>query len=144
MDNTEKVYEIDNFEDYTVLLKTANLSMTLTESTVRFHDPETFRVLLTFAPYYETVREMSLYDILDPVAPCIATGLRIFHKAIESLPINEVTAYEILRTMSMVVPQRSIPCTASRWMAVLRTIGWEDGDLAAYTEELDASAWESA
>lgn len=143
MENTEKMYKTDNFEDYTALLKTANLPMTLTESTVRYHDPATFRVLLAFAPFYEVVREMAMYDIIaPPISSCIMTGLRIFHKAIGSLPILEVTAYDILRTMSVVVPQTSIPCTASRWMAVLREIGWEDGDLAAYIETLGASDWE--
>ncbi len=133
-----------SIEEFRALCKTANHPLTLAESTLRAHDPETFGALLAFAPFYEIIREMSLYDILDPVAPCIATGLRIFHRAIESLPINGVTAYEILGTMSTVVPQRSIPCTASRWMAVLSEIGWEDGDLAAHIEELSASAWESA
>lgn len=142
MENTAKIYETDDFEDYTVLLNTANLSMTLIESTIRFHDPDTFRALLTFAPFYESVREMAMYDAIAPVSPYIATSIRIFHKAIESLPIYEVTAFEIFRTMSMVVPQKSLPCTASRWMSVLKEIGWEDGDLASYIEELDASAWE--
>lgn len=128
-------------EDFRALLKTANRPLTPTESTVQFYDPETFRVVLNLTQFYEAVREMAVYDIISPVPPYIATGLRIFHKAIESLPINEVTAFEILGTMSMVVPQRSIPHFAAVWMSVLRDMGWEDGDLAAYIEELDGSAW---
>lgn len=130
-------------EDFRALCKTANRPITHTENTVQFYDPETFSVVLTFAQFYEIVREMSICNITDDsVPPYIATGLRIFHKAIESLPICEVTAFEILGTMAMVVPQRSIPHFAAVWMSVLKEIGWEDGDLAAYIEELDASAWE--
>ena len=64
MDSTAKIYKTDDFEDYTALLKTANLPMTITESTVRYHDPDTFRVILAFAPFYEVVREMAMYNVI--------------------------------------------------------------------------------
>ena len=126
------------YMNFNELLKNKGRSMTVLED-MAFTFDIGFDALVFLAQFQHDAIRKSVGHLLGTIPveedASALRSLEIYRKAIESHEIGSPAAYEIVATMSEVVPQSEMPSTPEEWVRGFRSIGWGDGDLVAELEE---------